>query len=174
MYKLPKLAMIAIALSCVACQSIPKGAKPVTNFDAKKYVGEWYEIARLDFKFERNLNNTKAKYSLKDNGDIKVVNSGYNYVKNNWKEREGNAKFRGAEGIGALKVSFFGPFYAGYNVLAIDEAYKYALIAGKNLSYLWILSREKTIPNNIKQDYLSKAKALGYNTDDLIWVEHNK
>ena len=174
MKKLINLSMIAIALSFTACQAIPKGAKPVTNFEAKKYIGEWYEIARLDFKFERNLNNTKAQYSLKDNGDIKVVNSGYNYVKNNWTEREGNAKFTGSDSIGALKVSFFGPFYSGYNVLAIDEAYKYALVAGKNLNYLWILSREKTIPNHVKETYLSKAKALGYNINDLVWVEHNK
>ena len=73
-----------------------------------------------------------------------------------------------------LKVSFFGPFYAGYNVLAIDKDYKYALVTGESLDYLWILSREKSIPAEIKEDYLQKAKDIGYKTEDLIWVEHNK
>jgi apolipoprotein D and lipocalin family protein len=72
-----------------------------------------------------------------------------------------------------LKVSFFGPFYSGYNVIAIDNEYKYALIAGKNLSYLWILSRETTIPQEVKQNYLNIAEDLGYKTAELIWVEHN-
>lgn len=108
------LSLLSLALMGTSCQSIPKGAKPVANFEAKKYTGTWYEIARLDFKFERNLNNTKAEYSLKDNGDIKVVNSGYNYVKDKWKEREGNAKFRGSEDIGALKV-----FFSAHSIQAI-------------------------------------------------------
>lgn len=164
----------AISLFILAsCQSIPKEARVITNFDAQKYMGTWYEIARIDFKHERNMNNTAAQYSLKDNGDIKVVNSGYNYVKETWKKREGNAKFRGAPTEGALKVSFFGPFYSGYNIIAIDEVYKYVLIAGKNHDYLWILSREQTIPASIKKQYLEIAQNAGYNTDDLIWVDHN-
>ena len=73
-----------------------------------------------------------------------------------------------------LKVSFFGPFYSGYNVLAIDDEYKYALIAGESTKYLWILSREVNIPEEIKNKYLKIAKEIGYNTDDLVWVEHDK
>ena len=86
----------------------------------------------------------------------------------------GKAKFVDADTIGKLKVSFFGPFYAGYNVIAIDEAYKYALVAGKNHKYLWLLSREKTMPDNIKQEYLSIAKKTGYHVDDLVWVAQNR
>lgn len=167
--------LIAMSLlAFVSCRSIPNEATVVSNFDAQKYVGTWYEIARIDFKHERNMNNTAAQYSLKDNGDIKVVNSGYNYVKEKWKKREGNAKFRGSNTEGALKVSFFGPFYSGYNVLAIDKDYKYVLVAGKNHDYLWILSREKTIPEAVKNEYLQVAKNAGYDPNDLIWVDHDK
>ena len=84
------------------------------------------------------------------------------------------AKFRGNKNTAALKVSFFGPFYSGYNVIALDDDYKYALVAGKSLKYLWILSREKAIPENIKTAYLKIAQDIGYNTSKLIWVEHNK
>ena len=73
-----------------------------------------------------------------------------------------------------LKVSFFGPFYGGYNVIAIDSEYKYALIAGSSLKYLWFLSREVSMPDEIKNKYLKMAKEIGYTTADLIWVEHNK
>ncbi len=173
-YQIAKLLGIACLFATFSCRSIPKGASVVSDFDANKYAGTWYEIARIDFKYERNLNNTAAQYSLKDNGDIKVVNSGYNYVKDKWKKREGNAKFREEKTKGALKVSFFGPFYSGYNIFALDKDYKYALIGGKNYDYLWILSREKTIPNSIKEQYLKIATNIGYDVNDLIWIDHDK
>ena len=157
-----------------SCVTIPKGATAVSPFDKEKYLGKWYEIARMDFRFERNLNNTTANYSVNDDGSIKVVNRGYNYVKDEWDEAIGKAKFAGNENVARLKVSFFGPFYAPYNVIALDSEYKYALVAGKNQDYMWILSRETTVPEDVKQDYLKIAGDLGYNTSDLIWVEHDR
>ena len=120
-----------------SCASIPKGATAVSPFEKDRYLGLWYEIARKDFKFERNLNNTTAEYSLNEDGSIKVVNR-------------------------------------GYNVIALDVDYRYALIAGKDLDLLWILSRETTVPDEIKDQYLQLAEEIGYDTSDLIWVEHNQ
>ncbi|MBP9134689.1 MAG: lipocalin family protein [Saprospiraceae bacterium] len=157
-----------------SCKTIPENATAVKPFDKEKYLGKWYEIARLDFKFERNLNNTTAEYSLKDNGKIKVDNKGYNYKKKEWKQSIGKAKFADDDNEAKLRVSFFGPFYSGYNVVALDKDYKYALIAGESLDYMWILSRETTIPDEIKKEYLKKAKEIGYKTEDLVWVEHDK
>jgi apolipoprotein D and lipocalin family protein len=156
-----------------ACGSIPKGAKVIQDFKKEKYLGKWYEIARLDFVFEKNLNNTTAEYSLNEDGSIKVVNRGYNYIKNKNVESTGKAKFVNDSNEGKLKVSFFGPFYSGYNILAIDSDYKYVLVVGKNLKYMWLLSRDKTMPENIKEKYLKIAKDLGYNTSELIWVKHD-
>jgi len=167
------LSVIAI-VAFNSCKSIPKGATAVKPFDSKRYLGKWFEIARLDFRFEKDLNNTSAEYSLNTDGTIKVVNRGYNYKSNEWKQSVGKAKFAGDTSEAKLKVSFFGPFYAAYNVIALDADYNYALVAGKNLKYLWILSREKTMPENIKQDYLKKAENLGYNIAELVWVDHNK
>jgi len=157
-----------------ACTNIPKGASAVKPFQKEKYLGKWYEIARLDFRYEKDLNNTTANYSVNSDGSIKVDNRGYNYKTKEWKQSIGKAKFTGDENVGMLKVSFFGPFYSGYNVIAVDSAYKYALVAGKNLSYLWILSRETSIPDDIKESYLKIAESIGYKTSELIWVEHNK
>jgi len=156
-----------------ACQTIPKGAVAVKSFDKDKYLGKWYEIARFDFRFEKDLNNTTANYSINDDGTIKVLNRGYNYVTGEWKEAIGKAKFIGDPTVAMLKVSFFGPFYAGYNVIALDSNYKYALISGSSLKYLWILSREKTMPEDIKANYLKIASEIGFPTDNLIWVKHD-
>jgi apolipoprotein D and lipocalin family protein len=157
--------------SFVSCSTIPKGATAVKPFDKEKYLGKWYEIARMDFKFERNLNNTTANYSINNDGSIKVDNRGFNYKTKKWKQAIGKAKFVGEQNIAMLKVSFFGPFYSGYNVIALDKEYKYALVAGKNLKYLWILSRELSLPNEVKLNYLKIADDLGYKTSELIWVE---
>lgn len=156
------------------CASIPKNARPIDHFEPDRYMGKWYEIARLDHKQERDLNNVTAQYSFNADGTIKVLNSGFNYVKSEWESATGKAAFRGDTNIGALKVSFFGPFYSGYNVIALDEEYRYALVAGESLKYLWILSRETTIPDSIKREYLEKAEEIGYDTSKLIWVEHGK
>lgn len=149
------VAASAVAIALSSFVKIPKGAIAVKPFDQKKYLGKWYEIARLDYKWERNLDNVTATYSLKENGDIKVDNRGYNFKKEKWEESIGKAKPVGDPEEARLKVSFFGPFYAGYNVIALDKDYKYALVAGDNTKYLWILSREKTIPEPIKQNYLA-------------------
>lgn len=157
-----------------SCATIPKGAEAVQAFDKEKYLGKWYEIARMDFKFEKNLNNTTAVYSINDNGTIKVVNRGFNTKKEEWTQAMGKAKFVGDENVGMLKVSFFGPFYSGYNVIAVDQNYKYALVAGKSLKYLWILSRDTDIPKEIKDKYLEMAEDIGYDTSTLLWVSHDK
>ncbi|PWS31711.1 lipocalin family protein [Pedobacter paludis] len=167
------LAIGAVALKLVSCTAIPKGAKAVKPFKKDRYLGKWYEIARMDFKFEKNLNNVTANYSLNEDGSIKVDNRGYNYIKKEWKESIGKAKFVKGEDEARLKVSFFGPFYAGYNVIQIDPDYKYALVAGNNLKYLWILSRTKDIPDTIKSVYLDTARKLGYETGNLVWTAHN-
>lgn len=173
LFKSTLLGIVSI-LAFNSCASIPKGASAVKPFDKNKYLGKWYEIARLDFKFERNLNNTTATYSINSDGSIRVENRGYNYKINQWKQAVGKAKFRGEDTVAALKVSFFGPFYSGYNVIALDNEYKYALVAGKDLKYLWILARETKIPENVKQNYLKIAADLGYKTNELVWVDHDK
>lgn len=167
--------MIGLGLfSFSSCRTIPESAVAVKPFDKSKYLGQWYEIARFDFRFERGLNNTTATYSMRDDGAIKVVNRGYDYKKEKWKSATGKAKFVGDENDAKLKVSFFGPFYSGYNVIALDKEYKYALVAGKNLDYLWILSRETVVPDKILKEYLGLAQNVGFDTNRFIWVEHTE
>ena len=171
----PVLTGVALSLTLVACQSPvpPKGVTPIGNFDASRYLGQWYEVARLDNRFEHGLQQVTATYGQRRDGGISVVNRGYDPQSKRWKASEGKAFFTGARDIAALKVSFFGPFYGGYNVIALDEDYQYALVSGPNRDYLWILSRQPKIPDNVKQQYLTTAKRLGFAVDKLIWVNQD-
>jgi Bacterial lipocalin len=164
-----------VIMALVACKSPtpPKGIKPVADFDASRYLGKWYEIARLDYYFERGLDHVTAEYSQNKDGTIRVVNRGYSAASMKWKESEGKAVFTGTKSTAALKVSFFGPFYAGYNVIAIDQDYQYALVSGQSRDYLWILSRTPDIPTDIKIKYLEIAREYGFPIHKLIWVKQD-
>lgn len=166
------IAILTIALvSMASCESAPEKAVPVAGFDVFSYLGKWYEIARLDFKHEKDMSNVTAEYYLNDDGSIKVVNRGYDYVDGEWKESVGKAKFIGDPTVGALKVSFFGPFYSGYNVIALDDNYQTALVVGKDTNYMWILSRTTAIPDTTKLEYLALASKLGFDVNKLVWVD---
>lgn len=170
-----KMATVAAgALLSVACATTPpKGIAPVTGFDSERYLGKWYEIARLDHRFERGLEQVTASYSKRDDGGLKVVNRGYNPKKQRWQESTGKAYFTGPADRAALKVSFFGPFYGGYNVIALDKNYQHALICGPNRDYLWILSRTPQLNEQVKQELVDKARQQGFAVDQLIWVKQS-
>ena len=156
-----------------ACAGLPEGIKPVSGFELPRYLGKWYEIARLDHSFERGLSKISAEYSMREDGGVRVLNRGFNVKEKVWDEAEGKAYFVADANTGALKVSFFGPFYGGYNIIELDkDGYQYALVAGPNLSYLWILARTPDLDAAIVDSLLAKAETLGFATDKLIFVEH--
>jgi apolipoprotein D and lipocalin family protein len=152
---------------------MPNGVKPVKNFELDRYLGTWYEIARLDHSFERGLSNVTAQYSLRDGGGVQVINRGYSAEKGEWEEAEGKAFFVGEEVQGYLKVSFFGPFYGSYVVFELDrENYDYAFVSGPDLSYLWLLARTPEISDETMQAFEEQARSLGFNLDGMILVSH--
>jgi apolipoprotein D and lipocalin family protein len=171
-------AIIALffALTLAACSTAPpEGLRPVTSFDINRYLGQWYEIARLDHSFESGMSDVNATYQLQDDGSVKVINRGYDTQRQAWKEAIGRALFVGDSSTASLKVSFFGPFYGGYHVIALDQQnYRWSLVAGPDRDYLWILSRDKTLPAEVREQLLSQARALGFATDKLIWVDHQR
>lgn len=157
------------------CSGIPDGVTPVEGLEIHRYLGKWYEIARLDHSFERGLNNVTAEYELRDDSGIKVLNRGYDPVKQKWKEAEGRGYFIDDRETGRLKVSFFWPFYGGYNIIELDKVdYQYALVCGPNRSYLWILAREPELDQSITARLINKAKQLGFATNELIFVSHDR
>jgi apolipoprotein D and lipocalin family protein len=169
------LLLLLLSLFCLTgCVGIPDGVVAVKGFDAQRYMGVWYEIARLDHSFERGLINVSATYSFNKDGSVKVINRGFDPERKIWKEAEGKAYFVEGPDVGRLKVSFFGPFYGGYNIIELDkQRYSYVLICGNDRHYLWILARQPVLDEAVKIELVQKAKKLGFNTDALIYVQHN-
>ena len=139
----------------------------VDTLDVNRYLGEWYEIARFDHSFERGMEQTKATYTLREDGKIDVLNTGVKDGKP--KEAKGIGKLTDTPAL--LRVSFFGPFYADYRVMLLDSAYQYALIGSGSDDYLWILSRTPKLTDDVKTTILNEAKRRGYKTEELIWVK---
>ena len=164
---------VLFALFLAGCAGMPENVRPVENFRLDDYLGKWYEIARLDHSFERGLSRVSAEYTLRDDGGVKVVNRGYSAKEGKWKDVEGKAYFVQSPDQGYLKVSFFGPFYGSYIVFELDhEQYQYALVSGPNTSYLWILARTPKLSDDIRDELVKKAAARGFDTNALIFVEH--
>lgn len=174
MKKLTFILSMLLTVLLIGCVKKPENVTPVTNFEASKYLGKWYEIARLDHSFERGLSNVTAQYNARDDGGINVLNRGYNAEKNKWEDAEGKAYFVESPDIGYLKVSFFGPMYGAYIVFDLDPQYQYSLVSGPDKSYLWILSRTPNMDEAIKKRLVDKAQALGYDTSKLIYVAHDR
>lgn len=165
--------LCALSLLLAGCLGMPEQVTPVSGFEVQRYLGKWYEIARLDHNFERGLVNISAEYSLREDGGVKVVNRGYSPDDGEWKQVEGKAYFADAADVGYLKVSFFGPFYGSYVVFGLDrENYRHAFVSGPSHSYLWLLSRTPTLEDAVVERFELEAKRRGFDTDGLIFVEH--
>ena len=166
------IALISAILS--GCTGIPNGVKAIDGFEINRYLGTWYEVARLDHRFEKGLTKISATYTLRPDGGVKVINKGWNQADGKWEQAEGKAYFVGQPGNGRLKVSFFGPFYGGYNIIALDKKdYAYSMVTGPDKSYFWILSRTPQLPKETLEALIENAKQLGFATDKLIFVNQD-
>lgn len=166
-------ALAGTALYAARSPRIPEGVRPIENFDLRRYLGKWYELARIDHSFEKGLQRTQAEYSQNPDGSIQVINRGFNAKLGEWKISHGKAKPTIAPDIAALKVSFFGPFYGGYNVVALDDNYQWAMVIGSKLDYFWILSRQPSLPPGIEEQLMQQAQRLGVDTQKILWVHQD-
>ena len=166
---LKRLGMLCLVL-LVSCTGLPDNVEPVSQFNTEQYLGTWYEIARLDHSFERNLERVTATYDLNEDGSISVLNKGFNTEKDEWRQAEGVAKPMGSSDIAHLKVSFFGPFYGTYAVFELADDYSHAFVSGYNTDYLWLLAREPDVSTEVRQRFINESQALGFDTSKLIWV----
>ena len=144
----------------------------ITVFDLNRYLGKWYEVARYDHAFERGLVGTTAEYSLREDGKIRVLNSGYlDTLDGSYQESIGKAKPNSNGKPGQLQVSFFGPFYGNYYILDLAPDYSYSVVGSSSPKYLWILSRTPHLSAEVQSNILSNLQKRGYDTTKLIWVE---
>ena len=168
--------MLAALIGLSACSTTPpEGMSAVSPFDITRYVGKWYEIARLDHSFERDLSDVSATYSQQTDGSVKVINRGYSTKHADWREAIGRALFTGDTDRASLKVSFFGPFYGGYHVVALDQQnYRWAMVVGPDRDYLWILSKDKQLAPAVREQLLAQAGSQGIDVSKLIWVSQTR
>jgi len=122
----------------------------------------------LDHSFERGLHQVTAEYAMRGDGGVRVTNRGYS---TKWKDAQGKAFFVNQPQTGHLKVSFFGPFYGSYVIFELGDNYEYAFVSGSNTKYLWFLSRTPQVSQELKDHFLEKAKAFGFDTEALIFVD---
>ena len=148
----------------------PTGVQPVDNFDVSRFLGRWYEIARIDHRSEKGLVRSRAEFSLAPNGCIQVINRGFDIRHNRWKQARGKAQFVGRSNEAALKVSFCRPFYVGYNVVALDEQYQWAMVIGSSLDCFRILSRSPVLADSVRQQLLAQADQIGIDLERILWV----
>lgn len=168
-----KYFLLLVTLLLASCSVSPTDLPVSQNFQLERYLGTWYEIARLPNRFEKDLQKVTANYRLNSNGSLRVLNKGFNIKTQKWEEAEGTAYFTGSKQVGALKVSFFGPFYGGYNIIELDkESYQYALVAGPKREYLWILAREPKLDTVVIDTLVKKAKSYGFDVEKLEWIQH--
>ena len=151
--------------SCSTASTVDNST--VKSLDLNRFMGRWYEIARFDHRFERNMQQVTTIYAIQDNGRVKVINQGLKNDK--WKTSEGKGKLTTTPGL--LRVSFWGPFYSDYRVMMLAPDYTYALIGGESDKYLWILSRSPHMRQDTRNQVLREAQRRGYNTNNLIWVK---
>ncbi len=162
------LLLLFVALTgCGKTQTVDNS--PIERIDLERYLGDWYEIARFDHRFERGMEQTKANYSMREDGTLTVLNSG---VKNGKpKTVKGKAKLTATPAL--LRVSFFGPFYGDYRVMLLDSDYQWSLVGSGGDDYLWILARTPQISDSVKTIILKEAQRRHYDIQKLIWVKHD-
>ena len=161
------------ALLLAGCATAPPaGLQPIAPFDVQRYQGTWFEVARLDHAFERDMRDVTARYTLQADGSVQVLNRGFDMKKNDWRQAIGKAVFIGESDQASLKVSFFGPFYGGYHVIALDPDYRWSMVVGPDRDYLWILSRTPQLEPAVIVQLRDKALAWGLPFERLIWVSH--
>jgi apolipoprotein D and lipocalin family protein len=170
--------LVASLLICTigflnGCRSTSK-LEVVNDFEIDRYLGVWYEAARMPHGFEKNLSSVSANYSFNEDGTIKVLNRGFNDKNQKWEEIEGVAKFKGSAEEGWLKVSFFKPFYASYKIIHLNETYTQAIVTGPSYGYLWILVRDPALPESELNELVAKARGFGFDSEQLIVVDQSK
>lgn len=166
-----KFSTLCALLMLSGCTGIPETVEPVREFNAQRYLGTWYEIARLDHSFERGLTHVTAEYSNREDGGIRVLNSGTDITTGEREQAEGKAYPVDEESVGHLKVSFFGPFYASYVIFELDGNYQYAFVSGPDTDFVWLLARTPIVSDELKQDFIDRITEAGFDADELIWVD---
>ncbi len=142
----------------------------VPHVELERYLGKWYDIAHLPFRFQEGCTDTTATYALAEDGRISVLNE---CLKNGKvKQARGKAKIVDKNSRAKLKVSFFWPFYGDYWIIDLGRDYEYAVVGTPNRKYLWILSRTPKMDDQLFSQLVESAKSKGFDVNNLTRTSH--
>ena len=159
--------LLAAGLFLNGCRSPEYAIAAVKDFNAAKYMGKWYEFARLPNWFEKDMNRVTATYTMLPDGKIKVVNQGE--ISGQIRRISGFARPADDSGSGELEVTFFRPFYSPYRIIKLADDYRYSIVAGSDENYLWVLSRTPQISPADWQEISAFLEENGFPKDKLIY-----
>lgn len=154
---------------CLAKEEL-KPLEVVPYVELNKYLGKWYEIAHLPFRFENGCTDITATYSLSKDGNVSVLNECLRDGK--LKQANGKAKVVDKNSGAKLKVTFFWPFSADYWIIDLGNDYDYAVVGTPNRKYLWILSRSPQMDDNLFSQLVESVKSKGFDINKLIKTSH--
>jgi apolipoprotein D and lipocalin family protein len=154
---------------CLAKEEL-KPLEVVPYVELNKYLGKWYEIAHLPFRFENGCTDITATYSLSKDGNVSVLNECLRDGK--LKQANGKAKVVDKNSGAKLKVTFFWPFSADYWIIDLGNDYDYAVVGTPNRKYLWILSRTPQMDDNLFSQLVESVKSKGFDINKLIKTSH--
>jgi len=166
------LILIPIILLLTSCVKVPDWVSPVKNFQAKRFMGTWYEVARLENGFELGMNTVSAHYSMTAQGEVSIRHEGYLVRRQEWRNAEATAAFMEGQDVGLLKVAYMWPFYAPYVIFKVDPEYEWAFVCGKDKEFLWLLSRYEWVEDDVMEDFLETSERLGFDVTELVEVHH--
>ena len=174
------LPAVAVGLSALAAywwvrskpQSVRPAAviEPVADFDVERFVGDWYEIARIEQGLGKPLTRSRVEYALQDDGSLSITSRGFHTGTHRWVESTGTARFVGSPHFGAMKASFLGLFFEGYHVVAIDPDYRWAMIMGDTTDSFKLLSRTPVLDGETTDRLVYQAELMGVEADRIHWV----
>ena len=156
------LAVLLLNGVAAAMAPAPPPLETVPRVNLQRYLGRWYEIARSPNRFQHGCRESRADYSLQEDGDIEVLNSCFDTDKGAIRQARGRAWVVDTTSNAKLKVSFFWPFRGDYWILELGSNYEYAVVGTPDRNYFWILSRSPQMPDALYGQILHRAKQQGF------------
>ena len=153
---------------------VPNGVQPLEPFDLERYLGRWYELARLDAGASRGLTDTSVEFSQRPDGCVQALHRGFDPQAWQWRHARASVRPADRPNIGYLHISFVWPAAASHVVVATDDEYRAAVACGHNREQLWLLARSPQVRPAVRAALMERARAAGFDVDSLLWVDQRR
>jgi len=164
------IAVMVLGALCKGCAT-SSGVSPlktVAHVDLARYVGTWHEIARYPNSFQKDCAGSTATYTLREDGEIDVVNRCRDSRDGSLRQAKGRAWVVEPTTNARLKVSFFWPFRGDYWIIDLGKDYEFAVVGAPSRKYLWVLSRTPLMSDDVFNGIMQRIEQLGFERDKVV------